>query len=123
MNLFLPAKPYNMGKLDEELRSGLGEALIGVSSGGGQVWVILAEAATPVHQDQALAIANAHDAAQRTASQNTFENVKTGARSAEGIALSDLTAGQVKALLAVILYRAGGVSTDGKVRPLNEWVG
>jgi len=44
------------------------------------------------------------------------------AQSAVGIALNDLTAVQIKALIAVMLYRMGGVSGDMEVKPLNEWV-
>jgi hypothetical protein len=44
------------------------------------------------------------------------------AQSAAGVALQDLTTGQIKALMAVLLYKAGGVDPDTMtVRPLSEW--
>lgn len=48
--------------------------------------------------------------------------IKTAAQSAVGLQLTDLTAGQVKALLAALLWRAGAVNPDGTVRPLGEWL-
>lgn len=49
--------------------------------------------------------------------------VFTAAQSAEGVALTSLTAAQVRALLAVLLWESRGVTGDGKVRPLAQWVG
>lgn len=44
------------------------------------------------------------------------------AQTAVGVTLNNLTAAQVKALLAILLYKAGGVNNDGTVRPLSQWV-
>jgi XkdW protein len=43
------------------------------------------------------------------------------AQSAVGVLLTNLTAAQVRALLAVLLWKGGALDKDGKVRPLNEW--
>jgi hypothetical protein len=123
MKLLLPDKPYNISKLDAELRSALGEVIYGVDGARGRFLANLVDSATPEEQNQVMAIATAHNAAQLTPRQQTFVNVKATAQSAEGILLTDLTAAQVKSLLAVMLYRMGGVSDDGKVRPLSEWAG
>lgn len=43
------------------------------------------------------------------------------AASAVGIAIQDLTAPQVRALLAILLYKTDALDADGKVLPLNTW--
>lgn len=60
--------------------------------------------------------------AEQQAKATSLAAIKAAANSAADVALTDLTAGQVKALMAVLLWRAGGVTPDGKVRPLSEWV-
>lgn len=52
----------------------------------------------------------------------TLVNIKNTAQSAAGVALADLTQAQIKSLLAILLWQAGGVDKDGLVRPLGEWV-
>jgi hypothetical protein len=44
------------------------------------------------------------------------------ATSAVGKTLNTLTAGEVRALMAILLWQAGGVTGAGVVRPLVEWV-
>jgi hypothetical protein len=44
------------------------------------------------------------------------------AQSAVGVSLSALTAPQVRALTALLLWKAGGVKADATVRPLAEWL-
>lgn len=51
-----------------------------------------------------------------------YRAVKSAAQSAVGVALTDLTNAQIKALLAVLLFEKKAVDQDGKVRPLAEWV-
>jgi hypothetical protein len=53
----------------------------------------------------------------------TLVNIRNTAQSAVGVALEDLTQAQIQALLAVVLWQAGGVTPDGKVAPLSAWVG
>ena len=49
--------------------------------------------------------------------------ILTTAQSAVGIKLVDLTAAQIKALMACMLYAAGGVDLKTMtVKPLSEWV-
>lgn len=50
-------------------------------------------------------------------------SLKTTAQSCVGVALTALTAAQVRSLLAILLYNAGGVDAATlKVNPLNQWV-
>lgn len=44
------------------------------------------------------------------------------ARTAEGVLLANLTTNQIKALLAILLWKEGGVKADMTVKPLSEWV-
>jgi hypothetical protein len=52
---------------------------------------------------------------------NTLSNIRTLAQSAVGISLGSLTTAQVRALMAILLYKVGGVTDDGKVKALNKW--
>jgi len=61
------------------------------------------------------------------ASENTaLAGIKATAQSAAGVALGALTAAQVRSLLAILLYKAGGVDISNpstpKVKPLNQWL-
>lgn len=59
---------------------------------------------------------------EQEAKAQNLDRIKTAAQAAVGVALADLTTGQIKALMAVLLWRAGGVNTDGTVKPLGEWL-
>lgn len=47
--------------------------------------------------------------------------VVQAAQGAVGVNLTALTAGQQRALLAILLWKAGAVNPDGTVRPLAQW--
>jgi hypothetical protein len=47
--------------------------------------------------------------------------VVAAAQSAVGVNIAALTAGQVRALLAVLLYKAGAIDAQGVVQPLAGW--
>lgn len=64
--------------------------------------------------DTAAAQAASEAAALRT-------RVRTTAQSAVGVLITDLTAAQVRALLAVLLWKAGALDKDGKIRALSDW--
>lgn len=52
-----------------------------------------------------------------------LQAIKNIAQSSVGVQLSNLTAAQVKSLMAILLFKAGGVEfSDLTVRSLNEWV-
>jgi hypothetical protein len=61
----------------------------------------------------------AAQAAQEAAALRT--KVRTTAQSAVGVSIDQLTNNQVRALLAVLLWREGALDKDGKVRPFAEW--
>lgn len=74
----------------------------------------------------------ADDRAVATAKRADDEVVETNRSAARslviGIALSSvgkditaLTAAQVRSLMAILLYQAGGLTPDGKVKPLGQW--
>lgn len=85
------------------------------------VWNLAAAQPTPA---QLVAASNAYDAAQAQAASEAGalrSQVVTQANSAVGIVITALTAAQVRALLAVLLWRGGALDKDGKVRPLGQW--
>ena len=63
----------------------------------------------------------AHDPEAPTAGETLRSNIRTIAQSAAGIALNDLTATQSRALVAVLLWKAGGVAHDMTVKALGDW--
>jgi hypothetical protein len=58
----------------------------------------------------------------KTQNTNLRNAVLTTAQSAVGVNLTALTANQVRSLLALMLYKAGGVDASGNVKPLTDWV-
>lgn len=70
------------------------------------------------------AASDAYDAAQAQAASEAAAlrtRVRTTAQSAVGVLITDLTAAQVRALLAVLLWKGGALDKDGRIRPLSEW--
>jgi len=118
----LPQKPYNVDLLDQELKTALTIACLGVTGRKGIHWAILADDAPAGSDVTARSIATAHNAAALTPEQTLRETVKTTAQSAVGVAYDALTAGQVRALFAILLWREGALNNDGTVKPLGEWV-
>jgi hypothetical protein len=77
---------------------------------------------TPAEIQAALA---ARQAAAQQAQSDALalrQRIVTLAQSAVGVSIDALTAGQRNALLACMLYKAGGIDKDGVVRPLNTWL-
>lgn len=60
--------------------------------------------------------------AERQAAAQLRQKVLATAQSAVGVALDQLTTAQRNALIALLLYDAGALDNDGKVRPLGKWV-
>jgi hypothetical protein len=60
-------------------------------------------------------------AAEAAVVSENLERVKALAQSAVGVRLDNLTAAQVKALLAVLLWSHGAMGSGGAIRPLSEW--
>jgi len=64
----------------------------------------------------------AHNPVGLTRWQIARNQIVQTAQSAVGVRLVDLTQAQIKSLIAILLYKAGGVNTTNlTVRPLNEW--
>lgn len=55
-------------------------------------------------------------------SRQALNRVKNLAQGAVGIAIQDLTAAQVRALVACLLYNAGAINESGVVQPLDTWI-
>jgi hypothetical protein len=62
------------------------------------------------------------EANERTAANTLKNNIISIAAGAEGKVLTALTATEVRALMAILLYKAGGVDSANKVKPLSQWV-
>ena len=69
----------------------------------------------------AVAAYDAAEAARRQADQQLRQQVVALAQSAVGVRVDALTAAQVRALLVVLLRKAGALDNGGTVRPLGEW--
>jgi hypothetical protein len=70
------------------------------------------------------AASDAYDAAkaQADAAATTLRTqVVNVAQSAVGVVITNLTAAQVRALLAVLLWKNGALTDAGAVRPLGQW--
>lgn len=67
------------------------------------------------------AVIDAHDPAAPSEADQLRETVVAIAQSAAGVPINDLTTVQIKALLAVVIWRVGGIAPDMTIRPLNDW--
>lgn len=75
--------------------------------------------------EQVTAAIVAYDAAQATA-QTEANALRTRvvnlAQTAVGVQIDALTAGQVRALVAILLWKAGAIDSAGAIKPLGQWV-
>lgn len=60
-------------------------------------------------------------AAAATAAAQLRQQVRTTAASAVGVRYDLLTAAQVRALVAILLWKQGALNSLGLVQPLDEW--
>jgi hypothetical protein len=60
--------------------------------------------------------------ADREAASQLRTQILQAAQSAVGVRLSDLTAAQRNSLIALLLWKEGGVKNDGTIAPLGEWL-
>lgn len=104
------------------LAPGAGAELI---ADGDAVYLVRWDSATPIPTAQQLRDAVvAGQAAREQAVQDASalrQRVMTLAQTAVGIRVNDLTAGQVRALLALLLWRTGALDREGNVRALDQW--
>lgn len=78
----------------------------------------------PTPQEISAAIA-AREAARQAAIQDAAalrQQIQTLAGSAVGVRVDLLTAPQVRALVAILLWQAGALDRTGTVQPLAQWV-
>jgi hypothetical protein len=89
-------------------------------------WIVLhgAPPPDPTPEESAAGVAAiAQAASQATADAAQLrQQVLNLANSAVGVVVNALTAAQVRALVALLLLKAGALNTDGTVRPLTDWV-
>jgi hypothetical protein len=78
----------------------------------------------PTPAEIAAALAARQAAAQQAQSDALAlrQRIVTLAQSAVGVSIDALTAAQRNALIACMLYKAGGIDKDGIVRPLAQWL-
>jgi hypothetical protein len=78
----------------------------------------------PTPEEQAIidAVLAAHDPEGLTQAEQLRGHIVDIAQGAVGVLLTDLTAVQVRVLVACLLWKAGGVTQDGRVRALDEWL-
>ena len=85
------------------------------------LYLLFEDKATEEEIATAQGLVTSHDPNSKTPEQQVLDNVRSAAASAAGVALADLTAVQRNALMAVLLWKADGITRDGTVRPLSEW--
>lgn len=112
-------RPNKLSLLHDELLAA-GITPERVEGHGDHIWITVAD---DVSEAAVEAVVEAHDPTQEKPAEALRRRIIETARSAEGVLLSDLTAGQRNALMAVLLWRAGGVGPDMRVRVLRDWAG
>lgn len=80
-----------------------------------------AELAQRQADQQAAATLAAQQQQAATDASTTRTLVVQTAQTAVGVNITALTAAQVRALLAVLMAKAGALNPDGTVRPLGQW--
>jgi hypothetical protein len=80
--------------------------------------------ADPTHAEIAAALAARAAAEQQAATEAAAlrQQIIALAQSAVGVRVDQLTAGQVRALFATVLWKTGALNADLTVRPLTQWV-
>lgn len=77
---------------------------------------------TQAEIDSAVAARQAADQQAITDAAALRQKILTVANSAVGQSIDTITAGQVRALVACLLYRAGALDKSGIVQPLSKWL-
>lgn len=119
-------RPHRLARLHDELLAA-GITPERVEGNGDDVWLTVPDGTSAAAVN---AVVAAHDPAAIDAAKQANEQAVTAARAlvvqtaqtAVGVAYGSLTAAQVRALLAVLLWREGALAADGTVKPLSSWV-
>jgi XkdW protein len=72
--------------------------------------------------DAAEAAKKQTEAEEETAITTTRNRIRTTAQSAVGVAFDQLTAAQLRSLVAILLWGEKALDRNGVIRPLAEWV-
>ena len=112
----------NLEKLDADIRA-LSADFSGLSQGKDRSRLMLHfnDQASEADIAAAQGLVTSHDPLQKTPEQVTLDAIKTIAQSAVGVALNDLTATQVRSLLAVLLWKNGAIKADGTIKAPQDW--
>ena len=86
------------------------------------VWNLPQPQPTEAEINAASAAYNATQTAAQTEATTLRQQIVTTAQSAVGVSITALTAAQVRALVALLLWKEGAIKADGTIRPLAEWV-
>lgn len=120
MTFLLVLKTINARLLNEQLRA----AFPGVQD----VWLFMTDNGVAigipngVSQSAVEAILAAHSDQEQSDDDKLRAAIVSVAQSAVGVTINDLTAAQVKALLAVLLAKNGAINPDTlAINPLNQW--
>ena len=114
---------FNLEKLKADLLAQIGAPTYeGLRTAKGKIYLLIGAGTTTQQQSAILALVAAHNPALLSPGETLREAIKTTAQSAVGVTYDQLTAAQVRALAAILLYKAGALDTNGTVRPLSEWV-
>lgn len=101
--------------------------LLPCPEGDGETMYPVGDAAPDILREVADELGRRLPDAERPPTQGEQDNeairtlVVQAAQNAVGVNLTALTAGQQRALLAILLWKAGAVNPDGTVRPLAQW--
>lgn len=112
----LGGKAIDFEQLKAELTAA-GVSVTGLGTNGDNLITYDAAGAPADLPQAATAVVAAHTPS--TALRDQLVSLLT---SCVGVALTDLTNAQRFALVAGLLYKAGGVNRQGQVRPLNQWL-
>jgi hypothetical protein len=77
---------------------------------------------TPLEIAAAIAAKDAQAAQDAADASALRTRVRTLAQSAVGLSIDVLTAGQIKALVILLLHKEAAINKAGIVRPLDEWM-
>lgn len=84
-------------------------------------WRLAEPIPTRAQLDDAVAAWAVSQAATQAAAVRLRTTVRSLVTGAVGKGVGSLTAGEIRALVAVLLWQIGALTADGTVRPLDEW--
>ena len=112
----------NLEKLDADIRA-LSTDFSELSQGKDRSRIVLHffDRASEADIAAAQGLVTSHDPTSKTPDQQLLATIRSTAQSAVGVALGDLTAAQVRSLLAVLLWKNGAINADGTIKAPQDW--